>query len=158
MNLEWWFLNTTPPQANTPRWPRNPNKNERCFTVKVYGAGWGFGHLRLYYLRSVGTKKTETVTISQYRFNETKQHTLHVQGYLFQYSKRGNPRSVTISQYRFNNTKQNTPHAQGYLFQYSYVSMLPMNTHIPCSYKKCCILYAPSLPICASFENVFVRI
>ena len=35
-------------------------------------------------------------------------------------------------------------HVQGSVFQYSSISMLPINTHIPCSDQKCSILWTPT--------------
>jgi len=49
------------------------------------------------------------------------------------------------------------PHVQGSLFQYSYVSILLINTLIPCSYKPIESLDSTPLPNCALFNTVFIR-
>ena len=49
------------------------------------------------------------------------------------------------------------PHVRGSLFQYSYVSILLINTLIPCSYKPIESLDSTPLPNCALFNTVFIR-
>jgi len=49
-------------------------------------------------------------------------------------------------------------HVQACTFQYSSVSLLPINTHIPCAYQKCSILCAPTPSLGAFFNHVFLRI
>jgi len=50
------------------------------------------------------------------------------------------------------------PMLKGLYFNAHTCLMLPMNTHIRCSLKKCSLLYAPPLPICAFFNIIFIRI
>jgi len=49
-------------------------------------------------------------------------------------------------------------HVQGSVFPYSSMSILPMNAHIACAYQKCSILCAPTPPLCAFFNHVFICI
>jgi len=48
-------------------------------------------------------------------------------------------------------------HVQGSLFHYEDVSILAIDTRMPCSYKSIEFLYAPPLSVCAFFNTVFIH-
>ena len=66
--------------------------------------GWGSGHLRSPALRN----DPGTVTIPQYRFNKTKQHTGRGSGYPRSPALRNDPGNVTITNIGLIKTKQHT--------------------------------------------------
>jgi len=81
--------------------------------------GWGSGHLRSPALRN----DPGTVTIPQYRFNKTKQHTGRGSGYPRSPALRNDPGNVTITQYRFNKNK--TTHTLRALRKWGGASLRP---------------------------------